>query len=422
MFIDQVDITYRAGNGGNGTVSFRKEKFIPFGGPGGGDGGKGGNVIVRASGRYESLAHLKEIRTAKAENGEQGGGSKKHGRNGTDIILYVPLSTVVERQGLEDVHLDTEDAEIVIGRGGKGGYGNARFATAENQAPRIAQKGQQGEEGTLRLRTSLKCDFAIIGMPNSGKSTLLNRLTRANAKVAEYPFTTQEIVRGVWEKGNRTFVIQEMPAIVEGSHRGKGLGLDFLRHLEKSKVVIHLVDGTAGDIPGNIETVIGELRLFDPELAARTQIIAVNKCDLPQVRARLADIKSAVKKMNAEVRFISGASGEGVEELTTAAIRILDAREAKQEGEVGSKETTIILRLEEKHRPRVYRKGAVFIIEGRNVEDIIERTDISNRDAEVFLRQFLARSGVLRLLKKEGINMGDRVRCGKVEWEWQWPL
>ncbi len=375
---------------------------------------------MRASRRFDSLAHIKDMRTAKAEKGEPGGSSKKHGRNGADLVLYVPLGTVVERDGVESVHLDAEDAEIVVGRGGRGGYGNTRFTTAENRAPRVAQTGQRGEEGVLRLRMSLQCDFAIIGMPNSGKSTLLNRLTAAKAKVAEYPFTTQEVVRGIYERANRAFVVQEIPAIVEGAHAGKGLGLDFLRHLEKAKVVIHLVDGTVEDVLGNVEKVNRELSSFDPALAAKTQVVAVNKCDLLQVKERLAAIKSQLKGVRAEVRFISAATGDGIDDLMATAIRTLEAGETKEAEEEG--EATIILRPKEKPRAMVYRRGSVVVIEGHDLEDVIERTDISNRDAQAFLRRLLVRTGVLRLLKKEGVKIGDRVRCGKVEWEWQWPL
>lgn len=420
MLIDQLDIRYKAGNGGNGIVSFRKEKFIPFGGPSGGDGGNGGNVIVRASGRFDSLAHIKEMRAAKGENGEPGGSSKKHGRSGADLVLYVPLGTMVERAGVDSVHLDTEDAEVVVGKGGKGGYGNVRFTTAENRAPRVAQAGQRGEEGVLRLRTSLQCDFAIIGMPNSGKSTLLNCLTAAKAKVADYPFTTREVTRGVYERVNRAFVLLEIPAIVEGAHVGKGLGLDFLRHLQKARVVIHLVDRTADDVLGNVEKVNRELSFFDPALAAKPQVVAVNKCDLPEVKERLGAIKSQLKGMRAEVRFISAATGDGIDDLMASAIRTLEAGETKEAGEV--EKATIILRPKQRPKATVYRKGSVVVIEGRELEDVFERTDISNRDAQAFLRRLLVRAGVLRLLKKEGVEIGERVRCGKVEWEWQWPL
>lgn len=418
MFVRRIRLKFKAGNGGNGAISFRREKYVPFGGPDGGDGGKGGNVVIRTERKLDSLGHIKNMKALKAQDGQPGKGGKRHGHNGADLVIKVPVGTSVQKGGGAKVTLDREGDQIVVGLGGRGGWGNARFATAENRAPRIAQKGQEGEEGEVLLELSLPADIAIIGMPNTGKSSLLNWLTGARAKVAEYPFTTKEVVRGVYNKGDRPYIIMELPAIIEHSHQGKGLGLEFLRHLEKAKVIVHLVDGTAEDIMGNVDKVNKEIFLFKPEIMKKHQLLAINKMDRPEVREHVQSIKNQLVGRMGKCYVISALTGEGVEDLIDEAIKLIEL----QTEDVGNRDSLILLTPKEKSRNSVYRKNDVFVIEAPALQDMIERTDMASRDAQAYMRQQFARAGILKLLKREGVKPGERVRCGKVEWDWQWPL
>ncbi len=420
MFIDEINVKFKAGDGGPGTVSFRKEKFIPYGGPDGGNGGNGGNVIIRADARLENLSHLVKTGMLKAEKGRPGAGSKKHGRNGPDLVVKVPVGSLVEKNAETEIELDSDGREAVIARGGRGGMGNAVFATAVNRTPRIAQKGEEGEEGMLRLQVSLPCDIGIIGLPNSGKSTLLNRLTGIQVKIAEYPFTTREVVRGVLERGPRSYLVTETPGIIEGSHSGKGLGLGFLRHLKKAKVLIHLVDGTSPDVEVDIVKVNRELEFYDSQVAAKPQLVAVNKIDLPEVRGRVEEIRKKVRGVRSEgMYFISAFSGDGLENLIEAAVKTAEKYQPVQNEPA---EECIVLFPEEKTRNTIYRKKDVVVIESPEIEEILKRMDILNQDAQSYMKRQFVRTGVARLLKKEGVKVGDRVRCGGVEWEWRWSL
>lgn len=421
MFVDELNLKFKAGDGGPGIISFRKEKFIPFGGPDGGNGGNGGNIIIRADGKLESLSHLVKLGVLKADNGRPGEGGKRHGRNGTDLVVKVPTGTMVEKNGKAIGELDIDGKELIIGHGGRGGMGNAVFASAINRTPRIAQKGEAGEEGALHLDTILPADIGIIGMPNSGKSTLLQRLTGVQAKIADYPFTTAEVIRGVYQRGRKSYLVIETPGIIEGSSAGKGLGLHFLKHLKKAAVLIHLVDGTAADVAGDIEKVNRELALHGSGLPEKPRVLAINKLDIPEA-------KNAIEKIRSEpgpgrllgAHFISALTGQGLESLMEAALK---SGERQVPVLPEAEERTIISLLPgEKSQNVVYRKKGVLVVESPELEEVLDRTDIFNQDAQSYLKRQFVRTGVTRLLKKEGVKVGDRVRCGGVEWEWQWPL
>jgi GTP-binding protein len=283
--IDRIAIAIRGGDGGNGIVSFRREKYVPRGGPDGGDGGKGGDVVFEASHSVRNLKELGRRRIYKADRGRHGQGANKHGRNAEDLVLKVPVGTQLTRidvDGSEKPAGDLTEAgmRIVVAGGGSGGWGNARFATSTHQAPRIAQRGQMGQELRLRLDLKLLADVGIVGLPNAGKSTLLTQISAARPKIGAYPFTTLEPNLGVADVGWDRFVVADIPGLIEGAHEGAGLGLDFLRHIERTRVTIHLLDGSSDDPWRDLETVNAELREYGEGLAERPQIVVMNKTDI----------------------------------------------------------------------------------------------------------------------------------------------
>lgn len=320
----------RAGDGGNGIVSFRREKFVPFGGPDGGDGGDGGDVIVAAEGAVTNLKMLARKRYYRAANGGNGGSKKKHGKKGEDLRLAVPVGTVVSyKSQIGDkaiiADLDHPGEQAVVAKGGKGGFGNAHFATSTNQAPQTAQEGEEGEENSIILELKLIADVGLIGYPNVGKSSLLAAVSAAKPRIASYPFTTREPILGVVEVGNLSFVLAEIPGLIDGAHLGRGLGHDFLRHIMRTRVLIHLVDGSSPSPVEDMVRVNTELGLFDSSLGKKPQLVAVNKIDLPQVRERLEEIRDSFASIGSKALFVSAATGEGVSELTAQAVKLLQS-------------------------------------------------------------------------------------------------
>src|SRR3990170_8002147 len=305
------------GPGGNGCVSFRREKYVPRGGPDGGDGGNGGSVVVMADGSVRTLKEIGRKSVYRAERGQHGQGSGKHGRRGEEAVLRVPVGTQVQAVASGELVADLDEAgkTVVVARGGLGGRGNTWFARAEYRAPRIAQRGQPGGERELQLDLKLLADVGLVGMPNAGKSTLLRAISAARPRVADYPFTTLEPSLGVVELGCERFVVADIPGMIEGAHRGAGLGLDFLRHIERTRLILHLVDGSRDDPLADMEAVNEELARYSEALAGREQIVAVNKLDLPEVRRRRAELARALAERGIEPSFISAAGGQGVPDL-----------------------------------------------------------------------------------------------------------
>jgi GTP-binding protein len=329
MFVDEVDVHVEAGHGGAGCLAFRREKFVPRGGPSGGDGGLGGSVYVVASPHTNTLINYRFHPEFSAERGEHGMGSNRTGANGDDLELAVPIGTLVYEKTGDPEHplnliadLATEGQRILIAKGGRGGMGNARFASSTNRAPRKTQPGEDGEVKELRFELKLLADVGLVGFPNAGKSTLIARVSAARPKIADYPFTTLTPNLGVVQlKGDRSFVVADVPGLIEGAHRGLGLGHQFLRHLERTKVLVHLVDvssATGRDPVEDFEIVRKELELFDPAFAGRPQIVAANKIDAMDDEKRAKDLEKRAKKLKLPFFRISGASGEGVPVLLEA--------------------------------------------------------------------------------------------------------
>ncbi|MBA7683122.1 GTPase Obg [subsurface metagenome] len=420
--VDRVEIGVKGGGGGDGVVSFRREKFVPFGGPDGGDGGKGGNVSVRADASITSLLSFRKKRGYRAAEGKDGGGKRKHGKKGAGLTLMVPVGTVVlYKTPLGDefiVDLEEAGEEAVVARGGKGGLGNIQFTTATKQAPKIAQKGEAGEEQSIILELRLIADAGIIGYPNVGKSTLLAAVSAAKPKIASYPFTTIEPILGRVEVNLQSFVLAEIPGLISGAHLGRGLGHDFLRHIIRTKMLVHLIDGGALSPAQDMAQVNTEMSLFDSALAEKPQLVVVNKIDLPEVRARLAEIKDSFNQAGVAARFISAATGEGVSELMTEVMKRLQGI-AHLGIEAGGRVPRKIFRPQPKRIAiSVHKEGDAFIVVAPELERIVARVDVADAEVRGQLKKRLNRLGVSKALEKAGVKPGDRIRCGALEWEW----
>jgi GTP-binding protein len=338
MFVDEVDIHVTAGDGGRGCLSFRREKFVPRGGPDGGDGGLGGSVYVVATPRKNTLVDFRYHPEFEARRGQHGQGSNKTGHSADDLEIEVPIGTLVfEKDPAGDMSLLADLAEegqkVLVAKGGRGGRGNAQFVSSTNRAPRRTEPGEPGEERFLRLQLKLLADVGLVGFPNAGKSTLIARISAARPKIADYPFTTLTPNLGVVTlSDDRSFVVADVPGLIRGAHAGQGLGDRFLRHIERTKVLIHLVDVSSAsgrDPVEDFDTIVDELRLFDPKVAAKPQIVAANKLDALDDRSRLTRLEKHVKKLGLPIHRISGVTGEGVDALLEAAWRQIAAvREA----------------------------------------------------------------------------------------------
>ena len=327
MFIDEAKIRVMAGDGGNGCMAFRREKFVPRGGPSGGDGGKGGDIIMESSERHNTLVHFRFNPEYKAQRGRHGEGSNKTGREGEDVLLKVPVGTIVHDDDTGERVFDFTgpDQRIVIARGGRGGRGNARFATSVHQAPREHEAGRHGEEHTYRLELKLLADVGLVGFPNAGKSTLISRISAARPKIADYPFTTLEPNLGVVAVGNArnevSFVVADIPGLIEGAHTGAGLGTQFLRHIERTRLLVHLVDVSDAsgrpDVVKDVEVILGELASFGAHLEEKPMIMMASKIDVAN-KDKVVKLKRYCKKQKLKLYEISAVTGKGIEQLKYA--------------------------------------------------------------------------------------------------------
>jgi GTP-binding protein len=420
VLFDKAKIYVEGGRGGNGVVSFRREAHVPRGGPDGGDGGRGGDVVLVCDAQRRDLSSLGRRRHFRAGRGKHGKGKRQHGERGEDRLIPVPPGTVVRGLDGSEAELMEDGRRLVVARGGSGGHGNKRFATSTRQSPRFAENGLEGESGEIELQLKLLADVGIVGLPNAGKSSLLARLTRANPKVADYPFTTVEPHLGTIEFDDRQLVIADIPGLIEGAAEGAGLGHEFLAHLERCRLLVHLVEVTPveGDPESNYRTVRGELAGYGAGLEALPEIIALSKVDLlaEDERERLiADRRDLRGEAAAEVLGISSATGEGLDELRRAIFAAEEAAPAPA-GE-----------FEAEHR--VYRPGedegfdvvwegeGRFRVTGRGIELLIARHDLENAEALDYLEERLREIGVIAALQRAGFEPGDEVLVGEVEFE-----
>ena len=419
---DRVEIIVRAGNGGDGAASFRREKFVPLGGPDGGDGGRGGSVVIRADDDVSNLNYFRQHRAYSADSGKNGSSQRKSGRSGADLILKVPPGTIVSEkleEGDDIVLADLREKgqEVVAAAGGGGGLGNSHFASSINQAPVLAQKGEEGEQKNVILELKLIADAGIVGYPNVGKSSLVAAASAAHPKIADYPFTTLEPVLGTVMVGHQTFVLAEIPGLIAEASLGKGLGHDFLRHVVRTRLLVHLLNGDSPSPVDDMIQVNNELSVFDSALGKKPQIVAVNKIDLPQVREQMPEIRKVFKGIGIKVHFISAFTGEGVPELMAEVLKELE-RITPQEEEPATEESFAVFHPQPRGDTRITRDGDVFVIENKSLERIIEGTDATKTEAKRQLIGLLNRPHTRKALERAGAKTGDRVRCGSFEWRW----
>ena len=420
MFVDRAKIFVRAGKGGDGHVSFRRELYVPNGGPDGGDGGKGGDVIFVVDSGLNTLMDFKNIRKYKATDGEEGGKRRCHGANGKDVVIKVPPGTVIKDFESGKILIDMADRvePFVLLQGGRGGKGNQHYATSTMQAPRYAQPGQTAIEKTLVLELKMLADIGLVGFPSVGKSTLLSKVSNARPKIADYHFTTLVPNLGVVGLGEgRSFIMADIPGIIEGAAEGVGLGLDFLRHIERTRVLLHIVDGASvegRDPIEDIEAINEELRKYSEDLLDRPTIIVANKLDVLSAEDREAVLDKLKKKYEPDkkVMAISAVTGEGVKELLNEAYDLLEkAPDSKIEfnPEISLEEYTS--RVEE--LPYTVEKGeeeGVYLVEGPRIERMLGYTNLEDDKGFKFFQDFMVKNGIIDELKELGIQEGDEVR------------
>ncbi len=417
MLIDEVSLVCAGGMGGRGAVTFRKEKFVPFGGPDGGDGGVGGSVLLLSTHDVLSLGHLAMTPRLQADSGEDGRRAKKIGRAGADLIIEVPVGTVARvGGGSSDVVLDLIEAvqRETVCLGGVGGRGNKAFATSTMKVPRMAEVGEPGEERHVTLMYKMMADAALVGMPNSGKSVLLNRLTGAGARVADYWMTTTDPVIGVLNHEWRQYKVVEIPAMWTGSGEGKS---GPLKHAHRSAVVAVVLDGTVDDVPGEYGRIVQALEEADELVAGKPRVVVVNKTDLVHGGVGCPDFKPEDFPGAEEVHWVSAVTGEGLEDLKDSLVGMVNSTDREEEaGEQG--EVTVLRPKPIGHRISVKKDAEAYIVHAGPLERLVRGTDINDWEARMQVMSLLEKAGVHQELQKAGVKEGDTVRIGNAELEW----
>ncbi|MHB1127520.1 MAG: GTPase ObgE [Bacillota bacterium] len=420
MFYDRAKVYVKGGDGGNGIVAFRREKYVPEGGPSGGDGGHGGNTILVADSGLRTLVDFKYKKHYKAPRGGHGGGKHRHGKSAEDLLLRVPVGTLIYDDDSGEVLADLveEGQQVIVARGGRGGKGNARFASALNRVPRMAEKGEPGEEHWLRLELKLLADVGLVGFPNVGKSTIISRISAAKPKIADYPFTTLVPNLGVVIAGEgRSFVVADIPGIIEGAHEGSGLGYEFLKHIERTRILVFvLAPDNLGenDLSGDLATLERELGLYNPALAGRRRLLAVNKMDLPGSEERLEQLRTQVGERY-EIYPVSAITGQGLDNLVNRLAELLDVEEPVTLA-VPVPETRITKAIEQERFAIEYDHG-IYTVSGREVERHIAMTDLDSDAGLQRLQHIFRKMGVIAELRARGARPGDTVQIKGIEFE-----
>lgn len=401
-------------------VHFRREKYEPRGGPDGGDGGKGGDVIFEVKPILNSLSHFRPKQSFAAENGVNGGASQMTGRNGKDLVIHVPPGTVIydAETGALLGDLTETSQQLIICKGGRGGRGNQHFATSRNQAPRTAERGEPHDEKMLRLELKLIADIGIIGLPNAGKSTLLSVLTNAKPKIGDYPFTTLQPNLGVAKiDDDTTVVLADIPGLIEGAHDGAGLGHDFLRHIQRTRILIHMIDGLSEDPLADFSQINTELSLFDPKLARKPQVVVVNKIDQPDVQARLKDIQASFKRKKVDVITASAMARTNTREVLLSAYRRLQELTPEQIEE----EALPVYKPEvDPNQFKIHREdGDKWRVSGIAIERAAKMTYWEHYGSVRRFQKLMQKLGVDKALREAGVSDGDTVFVGDFELEWQ---
>ncbi|MDH3942897.1 MAG: GTPase ObgE [Anaerolineae bacterium] len=417
-FIDQAEITVRSGKGGDGIMHFLREKFRPFGGPDGGDGGRGGDVVFEVDERLNTLFAFRNRRVFKADDGARGGTNNQTGKSGDELVVKVPPGTEIYDSTDGALIGDLVDAgqQLVVAKGGRGGRGNARFASSRNKAPRLAEKGEPAEERSLRLELKLIADVGIVGVPNAGKSTFLAAVTKAKPKIADYPFTTLTPNLGVANLDEyNTLVLADIPGLIEGAHMGVGLGHEFLRHVQRTRVLIHLLDGLSEDPLADLAQINSELALFDPDLGEKSQVVAFNKMDLPDVEARWEELEGQLKEHGYTPMAISAVAGTNVRELLYRAAKLVE-----EAPEPPAREEVPVYRPEED--PGIFevqQEADGWRVEGKAIERAAAMTYWEYGQSVRRFQRILEALGIDEALRNEGIQAGDTVLIGEFELEWE---
>ncbi len=419
MFIDRVKIRVRAGKGGNGCISFRREKNVSRGGPNGGDGGKGGNIVAQMDDHLNTLVSQYYTQHYEAENGGHGSGNHRHGKNGADVMLRVPPGTIIRDVDTDEVLADItpSDQTAILASGGIGGRGNARFKSSTNQSPRVAEKGEPGEKKMLELELRLISDVGLVGYPNAGKSSILARVSAAKPKIAGYPFTTLSPILGVVRiDDEKNFVLADIPGLIEGAHSGIGLGGEFLRHISRTRVLIHVVDVASVDGRDPVEDfqkINEELLLYDDKLAELPQVVAANKMDLPPSKSGLQKLQQHLAA-DKEIIPVSAATGEGLTQLLYSAFQLLeDAINSEEDRDMETEEEI----LEYNYEPgfMITRDGSRYILTGKSVRRAVVMTDLKNEEAVMLLQKKLEQMGVVRALIDAGARDDDTIVVDDIE-------
>jgi len=422
MFVDKATITVRAGDGGNGKLSFRREKFIDKGGPDGGDGGDGGDVVLVGSRNQNTLANFRFQREIVAKAGEPGDKRRKHGRNGEDLLVMVPVGTVAtDEAGHMLADLDEDDKRVIIANGGKGGFGNAHFVSSVRQAPRVVEKGEAGEQFTLQLELKMIADVGLVGLPNAGKSTLLSVISNARPEIANYPFTTLTPNLGVVDVDKEvSLLFADIPGLIEGAAEGKGLGDEFLRHVERTAVLVHLVDAYQEDIVKAYKTIQGELRAYKVDLSARPQVVALTKIeglDEDIIKDQLSKLKKVAPK-DALLTAISAQTKQGVPELLRNIRKLVElerARERTIDAITAAPELPVLTIDDQDDAWEVTREEDAFVVHGAKIERFARRTDFNNPAGVERLRDIMQKQGIMHELVRQGVNPGDSIRIARGE-------
>ena len=423
MFTDYVKISVKSGNGGDGAVSFRREKYVAAGGPDGGDGGRGGNIYFEVDPDTNTLIDFRYQKKFKAENGKNGEGANRYGKSGEDLTIKVPLGTVIKDATTGKVLADLSEKgqrELLL-TGGRGGKGNSHFATSTRQAPRFSQEGEKGEEKELILELKLLADVGLIGFPNVGKSTLLSVVTDATPKIADYHFTTLEpnlgVVKG--EYGD-SFVIADIPGIIEGASEGVGLGIQFLRHIERTRLLLHVIDvsGIEGRNPvQDFETINAELKKYSEKLSKRKQIIVVNKVDSMQDESLYKDLEELAKKKNLEIYKISAATKQGVKELMARVSEVL--KTLLKEDLIEIEKEHKVYTLNEEDDVTVKKEDDIYIVSGKVIEKLMRTVNLEDNESLHYFHRRLNELVINDKLKELGVKDGDIVQISDWELEWE---
>ncbi len=421
QFLDEARVFVKSGDGGDGRISFRREKFAPRGGPDGGDGGHGGNVVLVANPKINTLQSLANRVHFRAEPGIAGSIALRTGATAPDLEIEVPVGTIIrDDEGNFIADLTRAAQRVIVAKGGRGGKGNTKFKSSTNQAPRIAEKGEPGEEKWLNLELKLMADVGIVGVPNAGKSTLLSVISNAKPKVADYPFTTLIPNLGLVRLDYRDMVVADIPGLVEGASQGVGLGHDFLKHIQRTRVLIHMLDGAAANPMADYHQINTELALFDEKLLERPTVVVVNKMDLPQAQAAWPAIQTELRRLGREPMALSAATQQGTRELINKAFELIDSLPDETEADIQEAEEVRVYRLEDDQMAfQISRRmDGSLQVSGKRIERAAQMTYWDYDEALMRFQKILEAMGISTALKKAGVKAGDTVFIGEMELEW----